>query len=127
MNLQKSKALFIFLFLSVVIGFTSYSYIYKPHKNIESAKVDYHGASKDFLKKVKENAIIWPDKTIVLTGVICEVDNNGIILDNTIYCQFKNPENANLSNQTQITIKGNMIGYDDLLEEVKLNQCIILK
>ncbi len=127
MNLHKNKTLFILLFLSVVICFCSYSYIYKPHQNIETATVNYHGDSKEFLKLVKENAITWLDQTIVLTGVVCEIDKNGIILDNTIYCQFKKSKNSNVSNQTEITIKGNMIGYDDLLEEVKLNQCIILK
>lgn len=127
MNLHKNKTLFILLFLSVVIGFCSYSYIYKPHQSIENATVNYHGDSKEFLKLVKKNAITWLDQTIVLTGVVCEIDKNGIILDNIIYCQFKKSKNSNVSNQTEITIKGNMIGYDDLLEEVKLNQCIILK
>lgn len=127
MSLQKSKLLFIVLFSIALIGFGGYSYIYKSHKNIESAKVNYNGKSIDFLKEVKDNPSLWLDKIIVLTGTISQIDKNGIILDNTIYCQFKNLENSKLSNQTQITIKGNMIGYDDLLEEVKLNQCIVQK
>jgi hypothetical protein len=127
MSLKKSKTLFIVLFSIVLIGFGGYSYLYKSHKNIESAKVNYSGKSIEFLKEVKENRSLWLDKTIVLTGIISQIDKNGIVLDYSVYCQFKNLENSKLSIQTQITIKGNMIGYDDLLEEVKLNQCIIQK
>ena len=127
MSLQRSKLFFIILILIVLIGFGGYSYFYKSHKNIESAKANFSGKSIDFLKEVKENASLWLDKIIVLRGTISQIDENGIILDNTIYCQFKNLEKSKLINQTQITIKGNMIGYDDLLEEVKLNQCIVQK
>lgn len=127
MSLQKSKPIFIIIILIALICFSGYSYIYKSHKDIESAKVDYGGNSKDFLKKVKGNTIIWLDKTIVLTGIISQIEKNGFILDNTIYCQFKNSENPKPQLHSQITIKGNMIGFDDLLEEIKLNQCIIQK
>jgi hypothetical protein len=127
MSLQKCKTLFIVLFSFVLIGFGGYSYIYKSHKSIESAKVNYNGSSIVFLNEVKENTSLWLDKTIVLTGTISQIDENGIILDNSVYCQFKKTENSKLSNQTQITIKGNMIGYDDLHQEVKLNQCVVQK
>lgn len=127
MNLLKSKPFYIVLFLIALICFSGYSYIYQPHKNIESSKAEFKGDTKEFLKKMKNNVTIWLDKTIVLTGTISQADKNGIILDNIIYCQFKNIENSKLSTHTKITLKGNIIGYDDLLEEVKLNQCIVQK
>lgn len=127
MNWLKNKKLFIFLFLIGLIGFGGYSYIYKSHKKIEFKNADYEGKSNDFLNKVEQNSSFWLDKTIVLEGQISKIDKNGIVLNNTIYCQFNDFKKLKLSKNNQVKIKGNMIGYDDLLEEVKLNQCIILK
>lgn len=127
MNLKKNKSIFISLLLIALLGFSGYLYIYKSHKNIKSAAVNYNGNSNEFLEKIKTNQAFWIDKTIILRGTITQVEKNGIVLDELVYCQIIDVENRQLAKQTQITIKGTMTGYDDLLEEVKLTPCIILK
>ena len=79
-----------------------------------------------FLGKVQEDVAIWQDKVVELSGKISSKDEKGISLSSQIYCQFREDVNfSTLKNDQQITIRGRVIGYDDLLEELKLDQCII--
>lgn len=127
MNLSKNNLIFILILLITLIGFGGYSYIYKSHKKIENLVPTYTGDTKELLLKVHKKPTFWLDKTVVIKGKISAIDANGITLNNTVYCLFKNPQEIKNSTQKQITIKGKIIGYDDLLEEVKLHQCIVLK
>mgnify|MGYP000106091903 FL=1 len=86
----------------------------------------FNGASDTGLAKVQENASIWQDKVVVIEGLITSRDEKGITLSNQIYCQFREDVNfTSLENNQSIKLKGRVIGYDDLLEELKLDQCII--
>ncbi|QMU62847.1 MAG: hypothetical protein GKR88_00225 [Flavobacteriaceae bacterium] len=127
MNLSKKSKILLFILLGIfIIGFGMYKYAYQPHKTIEDFKVDFNGASKDFFVKIQENDSIWQNKGVVLSGVITAKDAKGITLDENTYCQFRDAATLHsLENNQTIKIKGRIIGYDDLLEELKLDQCII--
>ncbi|WP_348718856.1 hypothetical protein [Tenacibaculum sp. 190130A14a] len=110
----------------MLAAFTAYTYVYKPHKTIEELNSSYKGSSEDFLEKASSNFNEWNSKVVELTGKITGLDSEGITLNNQIFCQFKTPTLITTLNLNQnITIKGHVIGYDDLLEELKLNQCIL--
>lgn len=54
------------------------------------------------------------------------MNNDGIILNESIYCQLdKRSINKEKTNESVI-IKGVFVGFDELLMEMKINQCIIL-
>lgn len=126
MNLLKKNKLIFLLLLVVLAGYSVYKYTYKPHKTIEELESNYTGSSSDFLEKANINFDEWNSKVVELTGEITSIDNEGITLNNQIFCQFKVPNKITTLNLNQkITIKGRVIGYDDLLEELKLNQCIL--
>ncbi len=127
MNLKKKTKWFvtilIIFLISIVIG---YNYVYKSHKTTNELTTNYIGKSSDFMLIVNTNSSNWVNKVVELSGKITEKDSLGIIIDNSIFCQFIHKTNSdNLQLNQQITIKGIVIGYDDLLEELKLNQCII--
>lgn len=127
MNLsKKSKWILAILILGCVAFYSVYKYAYKPHKTIESLQTDYSGTSNNFLEKIKQDATIWNNKAVELTGIITSKDDKGITLNNSIYCQFREDVDiSKLKVKQNISLKGRVIGYDDLLEELKLNQCII--
>ena len=115
----------IFLLLGTTIFF---NYIYKPHKTTEELNVEFNGEASYFLTSLKQNTKPWLNKTVVLTGNISSIDTKGIIINKSIYCQFRKDINfKSLTTNQSVTIKGVVIGYDDLLEELKINQCIIKK
>ena len=125
---KKSKWFLTILILGLIVAFSAYKYAYKAHETTEELKADYKGNSNNFLTKISTDADIWLNKTVELSGEITSKDEKGITLSNSIYCQFREDVNfVLLAKGQQITVKGQVIGYDDLLEELKLNQCIIQK
>lgn len=123
--LKKNKFILIGLLLVAAI-YGAYTYVYNPHKTIEEVDSNYTGASTDFLEMASTNFNEWNSKVVELRGEITGLDSKGVTLNNQIFCQFKTPDKITTLNLNQkITIKGRVIGYDDLLDEIKLNQCIL--
>ena len=123
---KKNKWLISILIIIITFMITGYNYVYKSHKTTEELATHFKGKSNDFILLVNKNSSDWINKTVELNGEITEKDALGVILNNSIYCQFIKTININDFKPNQsITIKGVVIGYDDLLEELKLNQCII--
>lgn len=103
------------------------SIIYKPHTLIEQQESVFKGTALEFLENVKLDASQWQDKVVELSGKITSKDNQGFMLNNAIYCQLNTIEDLMTVNENQeISIKGRIIGYDDLLEELKLDKTIII-
>lgn len=131
MSWLKSKQGIIGLLLIVIVasGFIGYKIMYKPHAVIEEVKADFTGEAKEFSEQIKANPEQWNNNIVMLTGTITSKEEKGIVLNGSVYCQYKEGTNANesLTEQSTITIKARVIGYDDLLEEIKLDQTIIIK
>lgn len=128
MNFLKKYKLFVVALLVCVGILFAYEYIFKAPISIEDIEVDYVGTSKEFINIMGADFSYWNNKAVILTGIITTNNLNGIILDEQLFCQFKEKYTPkNMSIDTLIKIKGYVIGYDDLLEEIKLNQCIIIQ
>ncbi|MDY8137983.1 hypothetical protein [Aquimarina sp. 2201CG5-10] len=129
MNLQKKARIVALLLIAIPItGIILYKIIYKPHVTIEEEKLKFIGVSDDLIKKVQSDAISWNGAIIQISGKISSKDNKGIALNANIYCQLKyENELLNLQEGQPVIIKGRIIGYDDLLEELKLDKSIIIK
>lgn len=127
MSLSKKSKIIIALLITIAIAVVVvYQYSMRPPTKIEAKKVDFTGTSDAFLSKVKEDFSVWQDKVVVLSGSITNNDGKGVTLSNQIYCQFREDVDIKaIQNNQEIKIKGRVIGYDDLLEELKLDQCII--
>lgn len=124
---MKNKTGFIFSFIAILVA-SIYIYTQKPHRNISNEKVEFVLFSDEFLKEFKVNegtaAAKFLDKTILVEGVVTEINMNYLILDNKIYCKFDKELPKNVLN-TNLKVKGRCIGFDELLEQVKLDQCSI--
>ncbi|WP_046759423.1 hypothetical protein [Kordia jejudonensis] len=131
MSLSKKSKFIIGLVLVIAIGgYLAYSYAYKPHTAIADMEVAFTGTAKDFLEKIKENPASWTqgEKVVELTGVITAKDEKGISLNESIYFQLEEGTSTQALSEGQKTkIIGRIIGYDDLLEELKLDKAIILQ
>lgn len=124
---KKSKiALGVFL-LALAVGYAVISYAYKPHQTVDDREVKFTGKVEAFSKTVAADAQPWQDVVVQLTGTISAIDANGFTLNNNTYCQLSNSEKISTFKKGQtVTIKARMIGYDDLLEELKLDQTKIV-
>ena len=122
------KRNFLIAFLVIVVGaYAGYKYLYKSHRNIEteaaSVTVD---ATQLVAMFTAENTDDILNKTIIVKGTITEMDAQSVILDDKAHCVFETlPKNFQL--QDKVSIKGRCIGFDDLFELAKLDQCSLTK
>jgi hypothetical protein len=125
---RNKKALIVLLVVLVGGSFAVYNYAYKAHKTIDELEVKFSGTAKAFSDKVHEDALIWQDVVVEIEGKITSIDKKGFVLNNNVYCQLdENFSVKNIEKGKSVKIKGRMIGYDDLLEELKIDQVKILK
>jgi hypothetical protein len=129
---KKTKQILIVLVLAgVVIGGWAMWYVFfKPHRNVGSEKpaftmtVDQLNTAFD----ESEDAIsIYIDKAMLLQGDVTEVGKQHIAFGNII-CNF---EEANpfiedkISVGQKMSVQGRVSTYNDLMDEIVLDKCII--
>lgn len=129
MSLNKNiKRVLIALPLILIGGLIAYKITYKPHETIENMKIDFTGTSNALLQQVEQEPNHWNNKIVELSGTITQIESNSFMLGSNIYCQ-KNTNTSHfgaLEIGTSQHIKGRIIGYDDLLEELKLDKVILV-
>ncbi len=114
----------------LLISYLGYNYIYQDHRDIETEAAQFAMTTKSLIQEFKENTAKaetkYLNKTIEISGNISEINLKDLTLDGYIFSSFNSELNRNeLKINKTITIKGRCIGYDDLLEQVKLDQCTI--
>ena len=128
--MRKRKYLVVFLLtliLSVIIG---YNYMYKEHRNISSEKADFILNSQDLVNEYQidldEATAKYLDKTIELSGKVTDVESDNFTLNNVVICYSDSLTIQSLNITDNIKAKGRSIGYDELLEHIKLDQVTII-
>ncbi len=125
--MRKWIIILIILIIAAIIG---YNYIYQDHRDIENESVEFSISSTEIANLFSENITSseqkFLNKTIEVSGLISEINTNDITIDDKIFCQFTDAVKTSMREKTRIQIKGRVIGYDDLLEQVKLDQCTII-
>ena len=101
--------------------------MYKDHRDIEAEVSKIEIAAPYLLERFKKddgNDLL--NRTISVSGTITQVEPTVITIDSNVHCSFINEVNG-FKKGDIIVIKGRCIGYDDLFEIVKLDQCSIIK
>lgn len=105
-----------------------YGFILKGARNIESEIPDYSIPATKLLDDYKLNPekadSLYLNKTIEIMGRITKKTDSVMILENNVFCLFLGKTKEKTKNN-KIIVKGKCIGYDELFQEVKLDQCII--
>ena len=130
--LSKYKYLFIPLpIISLIFIFALYN---KSHKTYADEISAHSLSAEDLFAEYNNNHKESNDKylgnVLSISGVVTNYSSNLIILNNRIVCSFNEKDNSLSSNDItlgeNLIIKGHCIGYDDLLEEVRVDHCIIM-
>lgn len=125
---MKKKLLVFVLVIAAVVSAIVYFYVYKEHRNIATETADYTITVADLQKEFMANDSIayqkYQDKTVQIAGKISSTDaaNKTIIMDDKLFATFLEKLPVDLVSGKQITIKGRFLGYDDLVEEFKMDQ-----
>jgi hypothetical protein len=128
--MSKKVKILIGLIVIVAIGYFGYNYIMTGGaRDIQSEKSEHTTTATDIFTEFSSNTEIatnkYLNKTVQISGKVTNVGDNVIALDEKVSCQLQVLEKVAIG--SQINIKGRVTGYDDLLEELKLDLCLIVK
>lgn len=118
------------LIIVLLLVFIGYNYVYQDHRDIKKETATFLLSSihisRDFSQDPIQSEAKYLDKTVEISGFITELNKNDLTLGNQVFCQFEKNIKQSLEIGSELIIKGRCIGYDDLLEQVKLDQCHIV-
>jgi hypothetical protein len=124
---KKLKILLLFIIV-IVVGFISMRlYInYGGKRNIQTEETAFTVSSKaitnEFISNLDDSNKKYLDKPVVISGTVTSINENEVIIDEVVNCNFLNLDSS-IKKDQKIVLKGRVIGYDDLLGELKLDQC----
>ena len=131
--MKRKKIAFVIAALLIIVSagiYFYYGFLFKEARNIQSEMPDYTiSATKlleDYNADPKKADQLYLNKTIEITGIVTKETDSVLILENTVFCLFSQKVKSALINN-KVTVKGKCIGYDELFQEVKLDQCSINK
>lgn len=86
--------------------------------------VDAKSISDEFTNNTDSSNSKYLNKAIEVSGTITNNQNNIITIDQVVSCQIS--EGSSLTKGEKVTVKGRVTGYDDLIGEIKMDQCLIV-
>lgn len=127
------KTAIIFVVFAVSTALFIYFYVYKNHRDIGQEIALYSISTVKISEEFIENSVLssqkYTDKTIETYGKVTALDssNNSVVLDAKMFFTLDSKQFEKLKLNQEIRIKGRFVGFDDLLNELKMDQCIFIK
>ncbi|TRX41299.1 OB-fold protein [Flavobacterium restrictum] len=127
---KKVKIIGIVIVLIGVVGLGVFQYVmHGGERNLSTETTDFTLTSKaisdEFTADIDGSNKKYLEKAVAISGTITAVTATGITLDTTIICNLKTPD-ATIQKGKVVTVKGRVVGYDDLMGELRLDQCLLL-
>lgn len=120
------KKLTIFLLLFIAAAVAIYLYVYQDHRDVAatdaSATFTSDSLQAVFTDSDPANDVKTLNAVILVKGTVTSTADSTIVLDHKIYVQLQ--KKTTFRENQEVTVKGRCLGYDDLLEEVKIDQAI---
>lgn len=128
---KKIKIIAIAILGLILVSYTGYNYIlYGGGRDVQSETAAFTVATKDIVNEFTSDSDAsnkkYLEKPVAVSGFVTSVNDKEVILDQSVNCNFLNSDISIKVGQT-LAIKGRVVGYDDLLGELKLDQCSINK
>lgn len=128
------KKILLLLAVVVVSGvFFGYKFLYHGHRDVSNEDASFTLTVKKLQEEFTANDSLanakYADKTIGISGKITAIDvaSNTITVDEKLSATMKGKLPAGVKPQETVKIKGRFVGYDDLLEELKMDQVTLTK
>jgi hypothetical protein len=129
---QRTRNLLLFVVLlgAIVGGWAIWYVFYKPHRDISSEKPAYILTSQALSEAIKTDTAAFSkyvDKALLIDGAVTGVEGSHIALGNVI-CNMDSSElqkMAALKSGDAVKIQGRLSTYNDLMEEIVMDKCVI--
>ena len=125
--MKKLKIILSLVLLLTIIGVLGYNYVmHGVARNLSNEATNFTVTSNEITKEFNENATVankkYLEKAVAVKGIVTEIHANQIIVDDNIVCDLKS-KNSKIKLNQSITLKGRVVGFDDFMGEIKLDQC----
>lgn len=129
----KKNAIRALVVVGVITAIGCFSFNYVMHggaRDLKTEAVNFtvtsKGISSEFTSNIQISNQKYLEKAVAISGKITSVNGKELVLDGTVICDLTKADLMVYKNQN-VTVKGRVVGYDDLLGELKLDQCLIIK
>lgn len=129
----KKNIRFIVLLIILAGGFLTYNYLYHGHRDIGSEDPEFTLTVQELQAEFVTNDSLanrtYGNQTIEIDGKVTAFDSNSgtITVDEKLSAVLKKKTKETVAAGQIVKIKGRFLGYDDLVEEFKMDQVSILK
>lgn len=129
--MKKKLLLLAVLVLGILI--CGYFYIYKSHRDVAAASADFTFTVADLQQEFTTNDSLanlkYQDKVVQINGIITTVEpeSKSIVIDEKVFAAFDTALPKEIKSGMKITLKGRFLGYDDLLEEFRIDQSSVIE
>lgn len=117
------------LTLLIILLFTfGHKYLYKAPRNISEEKATHELTSGALAQEfgTDPNNAMYTDQVLKIHGQVTELGDHYLILDDRIHIDLLNPLSTPPKINDPLMVKGRCVGYDDLLELVKIDQATLI-
>jgi len=108
-----------------------YFYVYQSHRDINAEQATFETSvrelSQRFINNPDSSTLTYADQTISIYGNVTALDlkQNTITLDNKLIATTSKEEINRTKTGDLVKLKGRFIGYDELFNELRMDQCTI--
>lgn len=133
MKKNRKKTLWVLVLCTVVVGSILYFYVYKEHRDIGREEASFTISVDELHKQFQTNDSLanatYADQTIVVSGLVTSFDSvdNSLVLNEKLFLTFQVKGVLPLQLKQSVKIKGRFVGYDDLMDELKMDQCHLIE
>lgn len=133
MKKNRNKILLLFAISAGIVGGILFFYVYKDHRDISAEEASFMISVSELHKQFQTNDSLanasYADQTILVSGLVTSFDseNNALIVDEKLFLTFNSNEVVHLQSKQSVKIKGRFVGYDDLMDELKMDQCQLIE
>ncbi|MBL0014077.1 MAG: hypothetical protein IPP30_10280 [Flavobacterium sp.] len=130
---MKKKILLIGVLLLVGLSVGLYFYMYKDHRDVSTEEAKYSVTALDLQSQFSKDLVgsnkKYLDEAIEVSGIITSIDSarHSVVLDSKLSAVLKDSTLVGITVQKSVRIKGRFVGYDDLLEELRIDEATIEK
>lgn len=123
----------VYIFIFAILAYVGYQYLFQGHRDVATAKVDYYVTAQDLSKafalEEKKATLTYLNKIIEVKGVVNAASQSSIDLISGVSLSLSEPISKKKVEGLPASIqyiRGRCIGYDSLLEEIRIDQAFIV-
>lgn len=115
------------LLIIILIAGAAYWYVFhKPHRDLQNEDTAYSLSAVALVQEFSSDQSLadslYVDQLIALKGIISELEDRALILDPGVYCSLDSTTTMpDLKVGDSVAIRGRVLSYDELFEEVKMD------